>query len=110
VIKSKPGINLETYNKSIFQDFINEYGKDTLEKNLFSFNKKIDFVMSVIAKEYCPRAIAIIHYSNELNGLEQFFNYIDRVFQPDDEIKELIQKKNDELKAIFKKFQMGNKE
>ncbi|MES2829214.1 MAG: hypothetical protein V4687_13715 [Bacteroidota bacterium] len=109
IIKNKPGIDLETYNNQIFQAFIDEYGKEKLEKHLFSFNKDVDFVMSVMAKEYCPRAIAVIHYSKEENGLEQFFTYIDRVFNPDEEIIALIKQKSDELKAMLQKFQTHQK-
>jgi hypothetical protein len=107
IVKNKIGIDLESYNNHIFQAFINEYGKEKLEKHLFSFNKDVDFVMSVIAKNHCPSCIAVIHYSKEENGLEQFFDYIDRVFSPDQEILDLIKKKKEDFKVFFEKFKMG---
>ncbi|MBT2561189.1 hypothetical protein J7E50_10135 [Pedobacter sp. ISL-68] len=110
VVKTTAGIELETYNKMIFQEFVKEYDKETLKKLLKSFNKDVDFVMSVIAKNYSPTCMIVLHYSKESNGFDDFFKYIDRVFNPDQEIKDLIDKRNNELKELFEKFKKGKKQ
>jgi len=104
VVKSKPGIALETYNNRIFKSFIDEHGKENLEKRLHSFNKDLEFVMTVIAKEYCPSSIVVIHYSKERNGFEDFFNYIDNVLYPNEETVALMEKRTDELQSMINKF------
>ncbi|KAB8154327.1 hypothetical protein EZY14_007780 [Kordia sp. TARA_039_SRF] len=104
VIKNKAGVDLENYNLLIFQNFVNEFGKEKLQKKLNSFNKDLDFVLSVIAKHYCPTCFVVVHYSKENNGLENFFSYIDRVIKPDKEIFELIEKNYEESQERLKKL------
>ncbi len=97
-MKNKAGVDLENYNNSVFQKFIEEIGKEKLQTNLNSFNKDLDFVMSVIAQHYCPTSLIVIHYSEENNGLEDLFRYINRVINPDKEVIELIEKKAEEMR------------
>ena len=110
VVKSPAGIDLETYNNTIFNNFITENERETLNKYLNSFNKEIDFVTSVIARNYSPSCILVVHYSKENNGLDQFFDFIDRVFNPDQEVKDLIAKRQKEMKDFLLKFRSGKKD
>jgi len=105
VIKNNAGVDLENYNLSIYQKFINEFGREKLEKKLNTFNKDLDFVMSVIAKHYCPSCLVVIHYSKENNGLIDFFDYIDRVIKPDKEIFEMIEKEAERMQERLKSLE-----
>jgi len=104
VIKNKAGVDLENYNLSIFHNFVNEFGREKLQKKLNTFNKDLDFVLSVIAKHYSPTCFVVVHYSKENNGLENLFKYIDRVIKPDKEIFELIEKEHEESEKRLKQL------
>lgn len=82
VLNGNVGSDLENYNLTKFANFVNERGKAFLEQNLKSFNEDISFVFSVIAKHYCPQAIAIIHHSDSNNGFEKLFDYLNEVISP----------------------------
>ncbi len=98
IIKNSTGVNLERFNYTKFKSFEEEVGKNILEQKLNTFNEDLDFVWSVISKNYSPQCIVVLHYSKENNGLEELVKYIKRFVNPDKiTIKELAKiKKNKE--------------
>ncbi len=82
ILKSTIGKDLEKYNIEIFCRFMDKYGKDYLNDKLKSFSKDIGFVLSVIAKNYCPEAFVIIHFSKENVGFKSLFEYLNEIAEP----------------------------
>lgn len=102
VIKCKAGIELERYNYSVFQKFINGHGKQKLSQLLNTFNSDIDFVMSVIAKHFSPSCIIVLEHNEKNESFEKLFQYMDLVIRPTDAIFEMIIKRKKEIQKVFK--------
>jgi len=105
VLKAKPGSDLLKYNQEIFTVFMMERGLDELTAKLRSFNDDPRFVFDNIARGDCPNSIVVIQHTPDNNGLIKFFEFINRVIKPDQEIFDLIKQKNDEHTAFFEKFE-----
>lgn len=117
ILKSTIGKDLEKYNIEVFCRFMDKYGKDYLNKKLKSFNKDIEFVLSVIAKNYCPEAFAIIHFSKENVGFKSLFEYLNEIVEPTEktlnrerEHQKLIEKVKKDLNEVTNKAKSKNKE
>jgi hypothetical protein len=112
VIKNNIGVDLEKYNLSVFQDFVSEIGKDKLSEKLNSFNKDLEFVLSVIAKNYCPQCLIVIHYSKIKNGFDDLISYLKKYMNPDKEVLDAIKQKeeemNERLKILTQKMKRNN--
>ena len=104
IIKNSIGVDLEKYNYSKFKSFENEIGKAILEVNLNTFNNDLDFVWSVISKNYSPECFVVLHYSKEDNGLEELLKYIKRFTNPDEDTKAEIQRIKNDREERTKKF------
>lgn len=105
VLKAKPGSDLLKYNQEIFSDFIMERGLEDLTAKLKSFNDDPRFILDHIARNDCPNSIVVIQHTPDNNGLIRFFEFINRVIKPDQEIFDLIKQKDEEHKAFFEKFE-----
>lgn len=105
VLKAKTGSDLLKYNQEIFHNFIMDQDLESLAAKLRSFNGDPRFIFDHIARESCPNSIVIVHHTPDNLGLTKFFEYIDRVIKPDQEIFEMVKKKNDEMTAFFEKFE-----
>lgn len=104
VIKSKPSVELERYNYSIFQKFITEHGRDKLSELLNTFSSDLDFVMSVISEHYAPSCIVVIEHKENNEAFEKLFKYLDLVINPTEEILDIIKKRNEEINKIAEKL------
>jgi len=104
VMKAKPGTDLEMFNNRKFREFVIETGVEDIKKQLNSFNDDLWFVLSNIAEHKCPNSIVVINHSKDASGLIDFFKFIDRVIKPDQEIMDLIKKKEKEMKKFLDKF------
>lgn len=102
VIKNNIGVDLEKYNLSVFERFVNEIGKDKLLKKLNSFNKDLEFVLSVIAKNYSPQCLIVIHYSKTKNGFDDLIEYLKKYINPSEEILDAIKAKEEEMNERLK--------
>ena len=65
-----------------FTEFINQFGLTKLNDKLKSFNNDVRFVFSMIAEHYCPRAIAIIQFTEANSGFKKLFKFLDDVVEP----------------------------
>lgn len=104
IFESNIGSHLENYNLQKFADFTNTYGRKKLEKHLNSFNTDLDFVFSVIAKNYSPSAIAIIHFSNDNIGINKLFDFLNEVVTPTNKTLDREKERQKRIKEIHKKF------
>lgn len=107
VLDGNIGSDLENFNLSKFSNFVQSRGKEFLEKELVSFNEDIDFVFSVIAKHYCPQAIAVIHHSNLNKGFERLFDYLNEVNLPTEKTMERMRERERKSKEIRERFEKG---
>jgi hypothetical protein len=105
VLKAKSGSDLLKYNQEIFRNFIMERGPEELTTKLKSFSDNPWFILDHIAKNNCPNSIVVIQHTTDNRGLVKFFEFINRVIKPDQEIFDLIKQKDDEHKAFFEKFE-----
>jgi len=97
--------DLESYNFSKFSEFINSRGRDNLNKKLNSFNDDIAFVFSVIAKYYCPQAIAVIQHSQTNEGFKKLFDFLDEVNFPSEKTIHRMQEKERKMKEFSVKIE-----
>lgn len=104
IIKQPTGVDLERYNKKVFQDFLVEVGRERLQSKLNSFNKDLDFVFSVISKHYSPTCFVVIHHSEDNKGFDHFFDYVDNVINPSKEVKNLIEMQRIEQDKRLEEF------
>ncbi|PKP23042.1 MAG: hypothetical protein CVU05_01305 [Bacteroidetes bacterium HGW-Bacteroidetes-21] len=104
ILNGNIGTDLEYFNLSKFSKFINSRGKDFLNEKLKSFNKDIGFVLSVIAKQYSPQAIAVIQYSEPNNGFKKLFDYLNEVHSPSEKTDLRMQEKQKRMEDISKKI------
>lgn len=102
VLKNNIGRDLEKYNFDKFIHFIKKYGRAKLNKKLNSFNDDIVFVSSVIAKYYCPQAVAIIHFSDSNAGFQRLFNFINEVVEPTEKTFKRMKERQKRLDLINK--------
>jgi hypothetical protein len=100
VFKNTIDQNLKQFNLQIFQRFISQYGKDTLNKKIKSFKRDIVFVSSVISEHYCHETIVIINHSENNTGFEKLFSHIDGVLNPPEKVLNMYKRK---WKAYSKK-------
>ncbi|WP_347157457.1 hypothetical protein [Pontibacter chitinilyticus] len=105
ILNNNTGKSLEDFNLKIFDDFISKYGRENLNKKLKSFNKDIEFVCSVFAKNYCPSAIAIIHFSELNTGFKKLFNFFEEIIKPSERTLKRLEEKNNKLKEMSEKFE-----
>jgi hypothetical protein len=105
ILKAQPGSDLLKHNREIFSTFMIERGLEELTAKLKSFNSDPRFVFDNIARGDCPNSIVIIQHTPDNSGLIKFFEYINRVIKPDQEIFDLIKQRRDENKAFFEKFE-----
>ncbi|RZK05831.1 MAG: hypothetical protein EOO46_15600 [Flavobacterium sp.] len=104
VLKTPAGKHLENYNLEKFSAFIEQYGADELNKILHSFNENIEFVCSVIAKNYCPNAMAIIQFTDHNSGFKKLFDFLNEVVSPTEKTLKRQRQKQEKLQAIMKKL------
>ena len=97
ILKNQTSLDLETYNNKVFHDFSQRYGEKLLNRQLNSFNKSIQFVLSVIAKHSSPSCLVIVKHSKENVALNKMMDYIDSFINPSDEVLKII---NDKKKFI----------
>ncbi|KUG13655.1 hypothetical protein [Elizabethkingia miricola] len=101
---------MERFNYTKFKRFEEEVGKSILEQNLNTFNEDLDFVWSVISKNYSPQCVVVLHYSKENNGLEELVKYIKQFVNPDkNTIKELAKIKKNKEERMQKFLERMNK-
>ncbi len=105
IVKAKPGSDLATYNRKILMDFVLGSDIETLKSKLNSYNNDLFFVINNLASDDCPNSIVIIQHTKENIGLTKFFDFIDRVINPDEEIFDLVKKKQEEIDSFLKKFE-----
>jgi hypothetical protein len=104
ILKSPIGKDLEKYNIEIFYRFIDKYSKDYLNKKLKSFNEDIGFVLSVIAKNYCPGAFAVIHFSKGNVGFKSLFEYLNEIVEPTEKTFNRERKNKKRMEELTKKL------
>ncbi len=104
VLKNHIGPDLERYNFSKFAEFVNSRGREELNKTLKSFNEDIVFVFSVIAKQYCPEAIAFVQFTEDGEGFEKLFSFFNEVISPSDRTMEKMREKQRQLDEMTSKF------
>lgn len=104
IVKNNKSVHLKRYNDSIFQSFINEFGREKLEKHLKTFNTDLDFVMSVISEHYCPSCFVVLHHSQENASFDELFGYVNRVLKPDKEVFDVIKEKRKRAEEFLKKL------
>nr|WP_319997623.1 hypothetical protein [uncultured Draconibacterium sp.] len=102
IMRSNESVHLEKYNVNIFDEFIQKRDLDNLKHYINSFNSDPEFVMSVIARHYCPSCFVIIHHTEDNIGLNKLFEYVDNVIDPDLATLELIIQKEQQLKEFTK--------
>ena len=95
VLKNNIGIGLKRFNENIFQNFINEYGRDKLELKLNTPNEaeNIDHLFQVLSNSFCPDTIIIINHSAQSSGFDKLFKFIENMLSPTKEIINLIKKR-----------------
>jgi hypothetical protein len=102
VIKNNVGVDLEKYNLSVFQNFVREIGESKLRTKLNSSKENLEFVLSIIAKNYCPQCLIVIHYSKTKNGFDELIAYLKKYIDPDKEVLDAIKEKEEEMNKRLK--------
>lgn len=105
IIDSKIGKDLERHNKGVFTNFINEYGKNNLNKKLKSFNDDIDFLTDVISSNYAPQAILVLKHTPDNIAFKKLFQLIKEVINPSKKTIEYFKQENKRITEIAKKIQ-----
>jgi hypothetical protein len=105
VLKNYIGRDLEQYSFDKFRQFIKEYGQAELNKKLNSFNDDIVFVSSVIAKHYCPQAIAIIQLTDTNSGFQKLFSFLDEVIKPTEKTFERMKERQKRMDAFARNLE-----
>ncbi|MBI5574143.1 MAG: hypothetical protein HY919_06290 [Elusimicrobia bacterium] len=103
VLKNRRSLDLENYNNSIFNNFIEEYGVERLNKQLNSFNKDVRFVFSVIAEHYCPQTIVVIKHTSDNMALSRLIDYISELFNPSKELLDRIETQRRRISSKLEK-------
>lgn len=104
VLKNHIGPDLERYNFTKFAEFVNLRGRDELNSILKSFNEDVVFVFSVIAKEYCPEAFAVIQFTEDGKGFEKLFSFFNEVISPSEKTLERMREKQKQLDEMTTKL------
>lgn len=104
VLKNNIGRDLEQYSFDKFLQFIDKYGRAELNKKLNSFNKDIVFVSSVIAKNYCPQAVAIIQFTDTNHGFQKLFNFFNEIAKPTEKTLRRTRERQERRDAVSKKL------
>lgn len=105
ILKTPTGKHLENYNIKKFGGFIGKYGIDELNKKLKSFNVDIGFVCSVISKNYCPSAMAIIQFTDNNNGFKKLFDFLDEIVKPTSKTMKRQMEKQQKMEELTKKLE-----
>lgn len=104
ILKSSIGKDLEKYNNEILYQLVNKYGTAHLNKKLKSYNDDIEFVLSVIAKNYCQAAFAIIHFSKGNAGFKSLFKYLSEIVEPTEKTLSRERKKRKRMETFTEKM------
>ncbi|MCH8215776.1 MAG: hypothetical protein IH892_03275, partial [Planctomycetes bacterium] len=104
VLKNHIGPDLERYSFAKFAEFVNSRGRDELNNSLKSFNEDIVFVFSVIAKQYFPQAMAVIQFTENNEGFDKLFSFLNEVISPSEKTLERMREKQKQLNEMTRKF------
>jgi len=112
VVKNSIGPELEQYNLHIFQQFIDKFGEEKLTEHNRSHRENIYQLFGSIAANDCPSSFVIIQYTEQNAGFEKFFDFVNQVIIPPQELLDEIKKREDEWSQKMEKFEekFSNKE
>ena len=105
ILKAPKSKHLENYNFQEFLRFIRKYGQEELNKKLKSFNEDIGFVCSVITKNYCPSAIAIIQFTESNRGFKKLFEFLNEIVKPTEKTINRQMERQKRLEEMSEKFE-----
>ena len=103
IMKYTMGDHLQNYNLNHLRSFFESRSEKEIEK-MQTFTKDISHFVNVIAGNYALRAIAIVHVSEDSNGMSSLLDYIDRLVDFPVDLQQKIQKKHEEIEIIRKEI------
>ncbi|WP_243288732.1 hypothetical protein [Geothrix terrae] len=106
IMNYTPGAELHRYNINNFNSFLARSDQKKLLSSLHSFTTDLSHFFSVLANNYCPRAVVFVTVDEAQSGFEKLFQYIGELVNPSaDLLAELAdqQRNFEELLATFQK-------
>jgi hypothetical protein len=91
VLKKRPTVGLERYSRSEFNAFRKRVGDERIREELSTFTKDTDHFFGVLTEYKCPRAVAVVHHNVDSTGLPQLVDYIEKLIQPTEGLKDKLQ-------------------
>lgn len=87
---NKIGDSLRKYNLLKLSIFFNELGEGKFKERNESFAKDVNHFIDVLASNYCPQMIVIMHHDEYHNNYQKLFEYMNFFLKNSNEMKEKL--------------------
>ncbi len=101
IMKVPKSVQLRNHSLHVLTTTLQRYKRDELRKGLSSFNKDLDFVLSVVAEEYCPQAMVVLSHDSDCASLKKLFAYVKDTLTPSMELKAKIRAQEEDMQRRF---------
>ncbi len=101
IMKVPKSVHLRNHSLNVLTIALHRYKRNELQKVLSSFNKDLDFVLSVVAQEYCPQAMVVLRHDSDCASLKKLFAYLKDTLAPSPELMAKIVAQQEDFQKMF---------